>query len=659
MRVYCQFDRFKGEFIMSIFDHFQARYEASKDEELSLQDFLGLCKDDKSAYANAAERLLMAIGEPEVIDTAQDPQLSRIFSNRVISRYETFKDFYGMEDAIEQIVSYLKHAAQGLEERKQILYLLGPVGGGKSSLAEKLKALMQQVPVYVLSANGERSPVNDHPFCLFDVNEDGDLLKQEYGIEKRYLRSIMSPWAAKRLHEFGGDISKFKVVKVRPSILDQLAIAKTEPGDENNQDISSLVGKVDIRQLEHFSQDDPDAYSYSGALCRANQGLMEFVEMFKAPIKVLHPLLTATQEGNYNGTEGLSALPFDGMILAHSNESEWQTFRNNKNNEAFLDRVYIVKVPYCLRVAEEVKIYQKLLDHSELSKAPCSPSTLELLSQFSILSRLKEPENSSIFSKMRVYDGETLKDTDPKAKSYQEYRDFAGVDEGMSGLSTRFAFKILSRVFNFDQTEVAANPVHLFYVIEQQIEREQFPQETAEKYLEFLKGYLVPRYVEFIGKEIQTAYLESYSEYGQNIFDRYVTYADFWIQDQEYRDPETGQLFDRSALNNELEKIEKTAGISNPKDFRNEIVNFVLRARANNNGTNPVWTSYEKLRTVIEKKMFSNTEELLPVISFNTKTSSEDQKKHDDFVARMMEKGYTEKQVRLLSEWYLRVRKSS
>ncbi len=546
-----------------------------------------------------------------------------------------------------------------MEERKQILYLLGPVGGGKSSLAEKLKALMQQMPIYVLSANGQRSPVNDHPFCLFDVNEDGELLKQEYGIDRRYLRSIMSPWAAKRLHEFGGDITKFKVVKVRPSILDQIAVAKTEPGDENNQDISSLVGKVDIRKLEHFSQDDPDAYSYSGALCRANQGLMEFVEMFKAPIKVLHPLLTATQEGNYNGTEGVSALPFDGMILAHSNESEWQTFRNNKNNEAFLDRVYIVKVPYCLRVSEEVKIYQKLLDHSELSKAPCAPSTLDLLAQFSVLSRLKVPENSSLFSKMRVYDGETLKDTDPKAKSYQEYRDYAGVDEGMSGLSTRFAFKILSRVFNFDHSEVAANPVHLFYVIEQQDEREQFPQETADRYNEFLKGYLIPRYVEFIGKEIQTAYLESYSEYGQNIFDRYVTYADFWIQDQEYRDPETGQLFDRSALNSELEKIEKTAGISNPKDFRNEIVNFVLRARANNNGQNPVWTSYEKLRTVIEKKMFSNTEDLLPVISFNAKTSSDDQKKHDDFVARMMEKGYTEKQVRLLSEWYLRVRKSS
>ncbi len=257
-----------------------------------------------------------------------------------------------------------------------------------------------------------------------------------------------------------------------------------------------------------------------------------------------------------------------------------------------------------------------------------------------------------------MYDGESLKDTDPKAKSFQEYKDYAGVDEGMNGLSTRFAFKILSRVFNFDHTEVAANPVHLFYVLEQQIEREQFQQETQERYLEFLKGFLIPKYVEFIGKEIQTAYLESYSEYGQNIFDRYVTYADFWIQDQEFRDPDTGQLFDRAALNAELEKIEKPAGISNPKDFRNEIVNFVLRARANNNGKNPVWTSYEKLRTVIEKKMFSNTEDLLPVISFNAKTSAEDQQKHEDFVNRMVEKGYTAKQVRLLSEWYLRVRKS-
>jgi len=469
----------------------------------------------------------------------------------------------------------------------------------------------------------------------------------------------MSPWAVKRLHEFGGDISQFRVVKLFPSIIDQVAVAKTEPGDDNNQDISALVGKVDIRMLEDFPQNDPDAYSFSGALCKANQGLMEFVEMFKAPIKVLHPLLTATQEGNYNSTEGMSAIPFSGTVLAHSNESEWKAFRNNKNNEAFLDRVYIVKVPYCSQITEEINIYRKLIENSSLAESPCAPDTLKMLAQFSVLSRLKEPENSNVYSKMRVYDGENLKDTDPKAKTIQEYKDAAGVDEGMDGLSTRFAFKILSKVFNFDPTEVAANPVHLLYVLEDQIEQQQFPQEAHDRYLAHLKEFLAPRYVEFIGKEIQTAYLESYSEYGQNIFDRYVTYADFWIQDQEFRDPETGEILDRSALNEDLEKIEKPAGISNPKDFRNEIVNFVLRARANNEGRNPSWQSYEKLRAVIEKKMFSNTEDLLPVISYSAKSSTDDDKKHQDFVRRMVNRGYTEKQVRLLSEWYLRVRKSS
>ena len=639
---------------MTIMQHFKNRYESTQEEEFTLEEYLEICKKDPTAYATAAERMLIAIGEPELVDTSRDPRLSRIFSNKVIKRYPEFSEFYGMEDAVENIVSFFRHAAQGLEEKKQILYLLGPVGGGKSSLAEKLKALMQKVPFYAIKG----SPVNESPLGVFDATEDAQILEEEYGIPARYLTSIMSPWAVKRLHEFGGDISQFKVVKKYPSVLDQIGVSKTEPGDDNNQDISALVGKVNIRMLEDFSQDDPDAYSFSGGLCKANQGLMEFVEMFKAPIKVLHPLLTATQEGNYNTTEGMGSVPFDGIILAHSNESEWQTFRNNKHNEAFLDRVYIVKVPYCVRVTEEIQIYKKLLKSSSLAGAPCAPDTLDMLAQFSVLSRIKEPENSSIFSKMRVYDGQNIKDTDPKAKSIQEYRDAAGVNEGMDGLSTRFAFKILSKVFNFDTSEVAANPVHLLYVIEKQIEQEQFPPETHERYLRFIKEFLAPHYVQFIGKEIQTAYLESYSEYGQNLFDRYVTYADFWIQDQEYRDPETGEILDRSSINDELEKIEKPAGISNPKDFRNEVVNFVLRARANNQGRNPSWLSYEKLRSVIEKKMFSNTEDLLPVISFNPKASQEDQKKHKQFVERMVDRGYTEKQVRLLAEWYLRVRKS-
>jgi serine protein kinase len=640
--------------MVDIVQSFRSYYTSTNHEEMSLQEYLDLGRFDPLAYATPAERMLKAIGEPELVDTRNDPRLSRIFGNRIIRRYPAFDEFYGMEEVIDQIVSFFKHAAQGLEEKKQVLYLLGPVGGGKSSIAERLKQLMEAYPVYALKG----SPVNESPLGLFNPLQFGESLEKEYGVPKRYLNGITSPWAVKRLKEYDGDVSKFRVVRLKPSILKQIAVTKTEPGDENNQDISSLVGKVDIRKLDRFAQDDPDAYSYSGGLCLANQGLLEFVEMFKAPIKMLHPLLTATQEGNYKGTEGFGAIPFSGIILAHSNETEWQTFRNNKHNEAFLDRIYIVKVPYCLRVSEEYKIYKKLLNNSSLSEAPCAPGTLDMMAQFAVLTRLKEPENSSLYSKMRVYDGESLKDVDPKAKSYQEYRDYAGHDEGMTGISTRFSYKVLSSVFNYDQTEVAANPVHLMYVLEQRLQKEDLPDELKRRYLEFIKGYLAPRYAEFIGKEIQTAYLESYTEYGQNIFDRYVTYADCWLQDEEYRDPETGEIFDRQHLNSELEKIEKPAGIANPKDFRNEIVNFVLRARASHGGKNPDWRSYEKLREVIEKKMFATTEDLLPVISFTAKASVDDEQKHKDFVARMVEKGYTDKQVRLLCEWYLRVRKS-
>jgi len=641
-----------------LFTTYAKSFDQRRESEMSLAEYLEGCRTDPMMYASAPERLLAAIGEPELIDTAKDARLGRIFMNRTIRVYPAFSEFYGMEETIERIVSFFRHAAQGLEERKQILYLLGPVGGGKSSLAERLKALMEIHPIYVLKAGNEISPVFESPLSLFDPEQMGEVLEERYGIPRRRLTGLMSPWALKRLDEFNGDISRFRVIKVRPSRLRQIAVAKTEPGDENNQDISSLVGKVDIRKLEHLPQADPDAYSYSGGLNRANQGILEFVEMFKAPIKMLHPLLTATQEGNYVGTENIGAIPFSGIIMAHSNEAEWVSFKANKNNEAFIDRIYVIKVPYCLRVTEEQKIYEKLIRTSELAEAPCAPGTLEMLARFSVLSRLRPHENSNIFSKMRVYDGESLREVDPRARSLQEYKDAAGVDEGMDGISTRFAFKVLAATFNHDTTEVAADPVHLMYVLEMAIRREQLPDEVEKRYREFIKGELAPRYAEFIGNEIQKAYLESYHDYGQNLFDRYVDYADAWIEDQDFKDPDTGQLLNRELLNQELTKIEKPAGIANPKDFRNEVVKFALRSRANYGGRNPSWTSYEKIREVIERRMFSQVEELLPVISFGSKRDSETERKHGEFVERMVARGYTERQVRRLVEWYMRVKQA-
>ena len=641
-----------------LFAKFIRQYDERRQAEMSLEDYLTGCRKDPLMYATAPERLLAAIGEPQLLDTSQDQRLGRIFMNRTIRAYSSFAGFYGMEQTIEQIVSFLRHASQGLEERKQILYLLGPVGGGKSSLAERLKALMERHPIYALKAADEISPIFESPLALFDAEEHGPLLEERYGIPRRRLTGLVSPWCRKRLDEFGGDISRFTVVRLSPSRMRQIAISKTEPGDENNQDISSLVGKVDIRKLEMLSQNDPDAYSYSGGLNRANQGILEFVEMFKAPIKMLHPLLTATQEGNYIGTENIGAIPFTGIIMAHSNETEWQNFKNNKNNEAFIDRIFVIKVPYCLRATEERLVYEKLLRESELASAPCAPGTLDMLARFSVLTRLREHENSNLYSKMRVYDGEMLREVDPRAKSLQEYRDAAGVDEGMAGVSTRFAFKALSATFNHDTSEIAADPVHLMYVLERMVRQEQFPADNEARYLEFIKGELAPRYAEFIGNEIQKAYLESYHDYGQNLFDRYVAYADAWIEDLDFKDPDTGQLLNREVIDRELSKTEKPAGIGNPKDFRNEVVKFALRMRAGNEGRNPSWTSYEKIREVIEKRMFSQVEDLLPVISFGSQKDGESARKHSEFVERMVVRGYTERQVRRLVEWYIRVKQA-
>src|ERR1700727_216908 len=217
----------------SLFNAFARSFDARSETDTAMAEYQAARRGDPMRYANAAERLLAAIGEPQMIDTAKDPRLGRIFLNRTMRAYPAFAGFHGMEETIERIVGFFRHAAQGLEERKQILYLLGPVGGGKSSLAERLKALVEKFPIYVLKAGNEISPLFESPLGLFRPDQFGDTLQQKYGIPRRRLTGLMSPWAAKRLDEFEGDISRFKVVKLLPSRLRQIGIAKTEPGDEN------------------------------------------------------------------------------------------------------------------------------------------------------------------------------------------------------------------------------------------------------------------------------------------------------------------------------------------------------------------------------------------------------------------------------------------
>lgn len=628
-------------------------------EIMSLEDYLIGCKTNPLWYATAAERMVAAIGEPTVFDTSTDPRMSRIFSNRKIRVYDAFKDFFGAEDAIEQIATYFRNAAAGLEESKQILYLLGPVGGGKSSLAERIKDLMEVHPIFVLYDRNENdpelrmSPVFESPLSLFSASEHGELFEQEFGIGSSYLgKTVLSGWAQEKLREFDGDITKFSVAKVYPSKASQTAIMKIEPGDDNNQDVSVLVGKTDLRKLDRFSQNHPYSYSYSGGLNRTNQGLMDFAEMFKANIKVLNPLLMATQDRSYNGTESIPSMPYGGIILSHSNQSEWTNFRNNKTNEAFLDRVCVIKVPYCLRVNEEEQIYQKMLKGSTMRNAPIAPQTLKMLAQFMVLTRLVEPSNSTMNAKMRVYNGEAVKDTMPNAKPIEEYRMAAGVEEGMSGMSTRFAFKIISKCLDLRPDERQANPVDLMFVLEEAIRLEHLPEETAKRYNYFIREYLHRDYFTFLEKELRAAYLDSSDTFGQNMFERYVLFAEAWLDDTQCRDPETHVLLNRSQLNEQLEAIERPASVMNVKDFRHEIVNYVLRYRAKNGGNAPRWSEYTKIKDVIEKKMFAATENIMPVISFGPKSSDELATKHNKFIERMVERGYTENQIQLLVAWW-------
>lgn len=629
-------------------------------EIMSIEEYLTRCGTDPLMFATAAERMVEAIGAPKIVDTSEDSRLSRIHSNRKIRVYDSFSDFYGAEDAIERIATYFRNSAAGLEESRQILYLLGPVGGGKSSIAERIKDLACKHPIYVLYDENETdpelrmSPVFESPLSLFNKLEHGEYFETNFNIPRSYIgTTVISGWAQEKLREFKGDLTKFKVAKVFPSKEAQVGVMKVEPGDDNNQDTSVLVGKTDLRKLDKYSQNHPYAYSYSGGLNRSNQGVLDYAEMFKSNIKVLNPLLMATQERNYNGTESIPSMPFTGVILAHSNEAEWTNFRNNKTNEAFLDRVYIVSVPYCLRVDEEIKIYEKMLSGSSMRKSPIAPRTLTMLAQFMVLTRLKEPANSTMLAKMKVYNGEAVKDTMPNAKPIEEYRDVAGIDEGMKGMSTRFAFKVLSQVLDLRPEERQANPVDLMYVIEDAIRKESLPEELTKRYTYFIREYLHREYFNYLEKELRAAYLDSFDTFGQNMFERYVLFAESWLDDTQCRDPETHVLMNRAQLNEQLETVERPAGIINQKDFRHEIVNYVLRFKAKNSGSAPRWNEYTKIKEVLEKKMFAATENIMPVISFGPKSSNDLEDKHNKFVERMIERGYTEHQIQLLVAWWV------
>lgn len=644
---------------MSILD--KVKRVHAKPEYLTLGDFLDLIPKEPLTYASVAERLVKAIGEPRLVDTSKDTRLRIIHSNKTIRVYDAFSHVYGIEDTVHDLVSYFKHAAQGLEESRLILNLHGPVGSAKSTLADTLKSLVEQHHIFVLAiknADGSftHSPVFETPLGLF-TKKDAEALKVP---ERVFNHLIMSAWARKRINEFEGDISKFWVAKLLPSELYEVGISKVTAGDENTQDTSVLVGKPKLRALAHFDQSDVDAYDFSGGLSKGNQGILEMIEMQKGNIKTLNPLLTATQEHQYTCLESIGAQPFNGLVIAHTNDTEWEAFKSNRKNEALVDRIYPIAVGYNLRLEEEVKIYEKMLKASTLSDAPCSTYVLKGLAEFSIMSRLSG-EKGDAKTKMKVYNGESMRTLDANAKTLPAYKAAAAATEGFTGVSTREAFRILAKVFNYDTEEVAANPIYLIAVLNDRIKSGAFDEAQKEKYAYFIRECIVDQAVKQVEDDMKTAHLDTYKSYGQNIYDRYILVADYWLRGEDFIDPQTGVMLSREALATELESLEAAAGVLNAREFRQDSRDFCLRYQARNGGSNPDWRSYESIKKAIDSKVASNLEELLPVLNVNSKTelSEENQARLDSFLKNMEALGYTKRGAVVASNFLLQYKRGA
>jgi serine protein kinase len=610
-----------------IFGRIQKR--KTEPQMMTLLDYLDHCRTDEWAYATAPQRLKKAMGEPEIFDSSKDTRLSKVFQNRKVKRFKKFSDFYGIEPAIEAIYETVMAASQGLEEHKQIMYLLGPVGSAKSSLADRLKELMEQEPIYVLAVKKgddfEFSPMYESPLGLFPKDEAA-AVEKDFKINPRHITGVCSPWATKRLtKDLGGDMTKFWVGKMYPSITERIGIVLVAPSDDNNQDVSDLIGKIDVRKLENFASNDPDAYSYSGGLCRATQGILDFMEMFKAPLKTLNPLLSATAEKRFVGNENVGMMPFNGMILAHSNESEWDKFRADRHNEAFLDRIKLIKVRYNLQLTEEELIYRKDIARSDLRDIPVAPLTYEFLARPVIASRLKDPDKGTLAQKVQIYDGRNVRHEHANAPTLHDLKQKAGLNEGMTGISTRLAFKILSRSANAGD-ELALDPIELFNVMVEEFQKE-FGQEKAEVYVKFtkeeMKSWLYPE----VSQMMHEAAMEDFNAYGQNLFERYVQ------------------------LERRLGVIEKPAEIANERDFRKDVVMWVDR-RVRETGTFPNWTDYRRMENIVRKLIRDETEKLLPKISFGgKKADKETEEKRSQFLERMKQRGYTARQVMRIVNW--------
>jgi serine protein kinase len=575
--------------------------------------------------------VITAAGAREILES-EDGRVKRLFKDDPIKVYSFFShEFFGIEKTIAQIVRYFHSAALKGEESRQVLYLMGPVGSGKSSLVERLqRGLENAPPIYAI----EGCPMNEEPLHLLPRH-----LRREF--EKMlgvHIEGDLCPVCRYRLKdEFGTRYEEVPIVLRSFSKRNRVGIGVVPPVDPNNQDTSVLIGSEDISKLDLYSEGDPRVLDLNGALNVGNRGTVEFIEVFKNETEYLHAMITATQEKVIPAPGRHGMVYVDTVIVAHSNEAEWQKFKSDHTNEAILDRIVVVKVPYNLRLSEEVKIYQKIIRNSDF-RAHVAPHTLEVASMFAVLSRLEPTSKCDLMTKLKLYNGEEVIEKGRTKKiDVRELRDDTK-REGMSGISTRFIMKALDNALSDNVEGNCINAINVRESLINMVKEADMPDDTRKQYLEFLQDALHKEYLDILEREITKAFVYSYQEQAESLFQNYLDHAEAYVNKTKVRDRNTKEELqpDESFLKSIEEQI---AIIGSAADgFRQEVIAYLWAS--SRRGERVSYGSYEPLKEAIEKRLMTSVRDISRIITKARTRDEEQTQKYNLMVENLISNGY-------------------
>lgn len=597
-------------------------------------EYLDIVKENPDVAKLAHKRMYDIImqGGFEVLKPEENPRIRKIYGNDQIKRYSFFRnDFFGIDKVLMKIVNYFYSASMKGEESRQVLYLVGPVGAGKSSLVEALKKSFEDSErIYVL----KDCPMHEEPLHLVPKHLRGKF-EELLGVE---IEGDLCPVCKYRLmHEFNGEYENFPVSSSSFSIRSRKGIGVVPPVDPNNQDTSILTGAVDISKMDMYSEDDPRVFSLNGAFNVGNRGIVEFIEVFKNDVEYLHTIITATQEKSIPSPGKGSMIYFDGIIIAHSNEAEWNRFKSDHTNEAILDRIVKIEVPYCLELNEEVKIYEKILKRSNF-KAHIAPHTIEIAAMFAVLTRLRASNKVDPVTKLKIYNGEEIVEKGTTKKiDVAELREEAGLSEGMDGISTRFIVKAIDNAISNSEYD-CINPLSIMESIIRSVKDLDTSEDTKKKYMGFVQDTIRKEYNKTLEKEITKAFIHSYREQAESLFNNYLDNAEAYVNKTKLKDRSTGEELQPDEQF--MRSIEEQIGVSesSAKGFRGDVTSYMFYVVRS--GGKIHYESYEPLKEAIEKKLTSSVKELSRIVTKSRVRDKEQDEKYNAMVQQMKENGY-------------------